>query len=64
MRYYELATKTALLLSLVVVGAAAAAAGSIPPSNDILRQVPAAVYVFGDSMGGARGMPLYSMEYP
>ncbi|EER88666.2 hypothetical protein BDA96_10G252200, partial [Sorghum bicolor] len=48
MRYYELATKTALLLSLVVVGAAAAA-GSIPPSNDILRQVPAAVYVFGDS---------------
>jgi hypothetical protein len=45
MGYYELATKTTLLLSLVL--GAAAVAGSVPPSN-ILRQVPA-VYVFGDS---------------
>ena len=46
MGYYELATKTTLLLSLVL--GAAAVAGSVPPSNNILRQVPA-VYVFGDS---------------
>ena len=46
MGYYELATKTTLLLSLVL--GAGAVAGSVPPSNNILRQVPA-VYVFGDS---------------
>lgn len=40
---YELAMKI-LVLSLVLV----AVAGSIPPSK-MLRRVPAAIYVFGDS---------------
>ncbi|XP_066369812.1 GDSL esterase/lipase At5g37690-like [Miscanthus floridulus] len=47
MGYYELTAKTTLLLCLVL-GAAAVAGCSTPPSNNILRQVPA-VYVFSDS---------------